>query len=254
MTAAAKSDVPSDLLEFVNPDETDDTWRVCLWAAPGEGKSVAAASAPGPVLVLSADRPSAYKFARKHHADQTIHEVRYRDASTLDAVYRFLQAGDQPVRTLIVDPVSNIYDHLVDTANVRRDGEPDYISVNKKLLGFIKSLRAFDINVVLVAHEKLNDGKKGDGKMYPSLGGPALINKILAEMDIVAHIERVQRTVDGQPETVWIGQLQPTGNLVCKESTGTLGDRRVADLARWFEVASEGLAPEPVPWDEGAAA
>jgi hypothetical protein len=123
---------------------------------------------------------------------------------------------------------------------------PDYQSVNKKILGFVKSLRRFDINVVLVAHEKLNDGDDGDGKLYPSLGGPSLINKTLAEMDIVAHIERHVRKADedGDVEQLWVGQLQPRDNLVCKESTGALGDRRVADLSRWFQVASEALAPD----------
>jgi hypothetical protein len=94
--------------------------------------------------------------------------------------------------------------------------------------------------VVLVAHEKLNDGKKGDGKMYPALGGPTLINKLLAEMDIVAHVERVPKPTEDDPgAAVWIGQIQPRDNLVTKDGTDALGDRRIADLSRWFEVASE---------------
>jgi hypothetical protein len=251
---SATSDIPTGL-QFVNPNETESTYRVCLWAAPGQGKSVAAASAPGPILVLSADRPSAYKFARKHHAPKDIREVRYRDASTLDAVYLYLQSPEgQDVKTLVVDPISNVYDQLVDTAPLRGDGDVDYQRVNKKLLGFVKELRRFDVNVVLVAHEKLNDGKKGDGKLYPALGGPALINKLLAEMDIVAHVERhVRAGEDGEEQEVrWVGQLQPRDNLVCKESTGALGDRRIADLSRWFEVASEALAPDEsdLPWGD----
>jgi hypothetical protein len=245
-------DVPAPL-EFVNPDETDYTYRVVLWAAAGAGKSVTAASAPRPILVLTADRPSAYRFARKHHSHtrESLLEVRYQDASTLDAVFRHVR--DNPgIRTVVIDPIGNIYDQLVDTAPLRGDGDPDYQLVNKKLLGFVKSFRALDVNVVLVAHEKLNDGKKGDGKLYPALGGPSLINKLLAEMDIVAHIERHVSNADGEEDVKWIGQLQPRGNLVCKESTGVLGDRRVADLARWFEVASDALRPDDIPWEQPA--
>src|SRR3954465_9436032 len=242
------SDVPTPL-DFVDPLENDDTYRVVLWASPGQGKSVAAASAPSPILVLTADRPSAYRFARKHHGHtaQTLRETRFVDANSLDAVFRYLSSDEgKDVRTVVVDPVSNVYDHLVDTLPLRGDGEPNYQTVNKKVLGFVQSLRRFDINVVLVAHEKLNDGKKGDGKLYPALGGPALINKLLAEMDLVAHIERhVRAGEDGEEQEVrWVGQLQPRDNLVCKESTGALGDRRIADLTRWFEVASEALAPD----------
>jgi hypothetical protein len=246
----AKSDVPNTLLEFVDPHATVTTYRVCLWAAPGQGKSVAAASAPDPILVLNADRPTAYMFARKHHAGRDIREVRYVDADTLEAVYRYLASDDgKDVRTLVIDPISHVYDQLVDSAPLQtikgRTG-PNYQAVNKKLLGFIQALRTFDVNVVLVAHEKLGDGDDGGGKLYPALGGPSLINKLLAEMDIVAHIERHVRTREEEDEVeeLWVGQIQPRDNLVCKDSTGGLGDRRIADLSRWFEVASEALAPD----------
>jgi hypothetical protein len=75
------TDIPAEL-EFVDPDATDPTYRVCLWAAPGQGKSVTAASAPAPILVISADRPSAYRFARKHHkhTKESLREVRYARA------------------------------------------------------------------------------------------------------------------------------------------------------------------------------
>lgn len=233
------TDLPAGL-HFVDPAEIDPTYRVCLWAEPGAGKSVAAASAPAPILVLSADRPSSYRFARKHYGGKDIREVRYVGPESLVAVFTYLQ-GDHDIRTVIVDPVGNIYDHLAEVAPIGRENMPDYQWVNKKLLGFVKSLRRFDVNVVLVAHEKLNDGKKGDGRMYPHLGGGTLINKTLAEMDIVAHIER---HVSESDEVRWIGQIQPVRNLVCKDSTGALGDRRIADLSRWFEVANEYLAPD----------
>jgi hypothetical protein len=112
------SDVPTPL-DFVDPFETDDTYRVCLWASPGQGKSVAAASAPSPILVLTADRPSAYRFARKHHGHtaQTLRETRFVDASSLDAVFRYLSSDEgKDVRTVVIDPFSNVYDQLVDTA------------------------------------------------------------------------------------------------------------------------------------------
>jgi hypothetical protein len=242
---------PTPIL-FVDPAETDPTYRVCLWAAPGQGKSVAAASAPGPILVISADRPSAYRFARKHHQGKVIQEVRYEGEHTLSSVYAYLRDNPTEFKTIVVDPFSNVYDHLAENGPARSDGEPNYQWVNKKILGFVKSLRTFDINVVLVAHERLNDGKGGDGKLYPALGGPALLNKTLAEMDIVAHIERHVTGEGENADTKWVGQLQPRGNLVCKESTGALGERRIADLSRWFEVANEALAPDEsdLPWSE----
>jgi hypothetical protein len=254
---AAQTDVPDDGLIFVDPAETATTWRTCLWAAPGQGKSVALASAPAPILVVSADRPSAYGYARKHHGHtaETLREVRYRDPGTLEAVYRYLQSErGKEIKTIGIDPVSHVVDQLADIAPASpKDGGTDYQWVNKKMLGFVKSLRAFDLNVVLVAHEKLNDGKKGDGKLYPALGGATLINKLLAEMDIVAHIERIVRQgEDGEDEKAqWIGQIQPRDNLVCKDGTDALGPRRIADLSQWFQLATDSLAPDlsDVPFD-----
>ena len=247
------SDIPTGLT-FVDPAEVIDTYRTCLWGPPGAGKSVAAASAPGPLLVLSADRPSAYKFSRKHYTGKAINEVRYVNSGTLGDVFRYLSADQCDIRTVIVDPVGNIIDKLREEAPQGPDG-PDHQWVNKKMLGFVTELRRFDVNVVLVAHEKLNDGKGGDGKLYPALGGGTLINKLLAEMDIAAHVERHTTEEDG--EVKYVGQLQPRGNLVCKEavSGGALGDRRIADLTRWFEIATDALAVDnsDLPFDEAPA-
>jgi len=242
------SDVPTGLA-FVNPAETQDTYRTCLWAAPGSGKSVAAASAPAPILVLSADRPSAYKYARKHHAGKEIREVRYVNSNTLSEVYKYLAAADCDIRTVVIDPVSNIIDRLRDEAPIAGDG-PDHQWVNRKFLGFVVELRKFDVNVVLVAHEKLNDGKHGDNKLYPSMGGATLINKLLAEMDFVAHIEQ-HVPEDGDP--TWVGQVQPRGNLVCKDGTDALDARVEANLTWWFDTATAALAvetPDELPFDE----
>lgn len=244
------SDVPTGLI-FVDPAETDTTFRICLWAAPGEGKTVAAASAPRPILVLSADRPSAYVFARRHHGHDamSLRETRYTSADSLAEVYRYLGSPEgADVATIVLDPVSNIYDNLVEAAPRRGDGDVDYQWVNRKLLGFVTSLRSFDVNVVLVAHEKLNDGKRGDGKLYPRIGGATLISKALGEMDVVAHIER---TVPAEGEPVWYAQIQPTEGIVGKDGTNALGDRRVADLTRWIELmrASNSDATAEAPWE-----
>lgn len=243
------SDIPAPLV-FVDPKTAANAYRVCLWNAPGTGKSVAAASAPTPILVVSADRPTAYAYARKHHGhdEQQLREVRYEGPETLQSVVTYLGSEGCDVRTVVFDPISHIVDRFADIAPrvpESEGGGPNYQWVNKQIMTFLLSLRRYDVNVVLVAHERLSEGKKGDGKLYPQIGGPALINKVLAEMDIVARIERVTRTVDDADETVWVGQLQPVGNLVCKEATAAdLGDRRVADLSRWFELANAAVAPD----------
>ena len=232
------SDVPTGL-EFVDPNVVETAYRFCLWAAPGEGKSVAATSAPKPILALSADRPSAFAYARRHHGltPHELREARYTGPESLADAFRYLGTDEgADIRTVLIDPISNIYDALVKSAPKRADGDVDYTWVNDKIMGFITSLRRFDVHLVIVAHEKLNDGKKGDGKLYPRIGGATLISKAMAEMDVVAHIERT-RPEDAEP--VWFAQVQPTDYLVGKDGTNALGERRVADLSRWVELMRE---------------
>lgn len=237
-----ESDVPNTLLTFVDPHEQAAQHRVVLWAAAGQGKTVGACSAEGPILAVSADRPRAYAVARQLHPDKVIREVRYKDVSTLNSVYEYLRNAGSDVRTVILDPFQAIYDHLVETGPKRRDGEPNWQAINKAILSFLYSLREFPVNVVIVAHEKISEG---EGKVYPAVGGPSLINKILAESDIVAHVERVAGEGD---EVRYEAQLQPSGPLVCKDATGYgLGDRRALDLSEWF--SHQKAAGADLPWE-----
>jgi len=50
-------------LQLVTPSEDPNT-NVLLYGPPKSGKTVAAASAPKPLLYLNADRPNATRFAR----------------------------------------------------------------------------------------------------------------------------------------------------------------------------------------------
>lgn len=281
------TDVPTTDLVFVDPLETTPTWRVGLWAEPGQGKTVAACTAPDPILVVNADRPTAYLYARKHHrlhwedpatgehvtdgtpdavqvAAKVIRETRFQDWNTLQLVFKFIRdnAGTPAaVKTLVVDPMSNIYDYLVAVApKVTRKDEgqqPDYSWVNEKILSFIKALRPYDVNVVLLAHVK--EPKKGATMIGPNFGGPALTEKIMRELDIVAHVTLRQlapKDPDDEseaPRFVSVGQVQSLGtNLICKDGTNALGGFRRLNLTRWFELASESFAPDDsdLPWSD----
>jgi hypothetical protein len=251
------TDLATELL-FVNQDEVQTTYRICLAGEPGDGKTLAAATAPGPLLVLNADRPAAWDVAKRRHPDKDIRETRYVDHTSLEATYRYLATpGGSQVGTVVVDPWSNIYDQLCATAPKKldnRDGEmkPDYEMVNSKLLGFITALRRFDVHVVIVTHLKENDGKKGDGKTYARFGGMGLIRKAMAEMDVIALIRRTTPE-DGEP--VWFAEVQPTDAWAGKDGTDTLGARRVADLTRWVELArAANMTPtaSDLPWADDA--
>lgn len=295
-----KTDVPANHLVFVDPEEMVPTFRIGIYAEAGQGKSVAALTAPDPIVVVSADRPTAYMFARQHHGydgrpdhhwtdpetgqhvpepddpDDTpyvlerakrFRETRFIDWTTMHGVYRHirdLHGTPDAVRTLIVDPVSNIYDWLVANAPLQqRKGEsdgPDYTWVNQQMMGFIKSLRPFDVNVVLIGHVREPKPKKGTkevGTIGPNFGGPSLVEQVMRELDILAHVElRPLPKLDDddefeEPRFVTVGQVQTMDtNLICKDGTGALGGRRVVNLSRWVKRAADKLGPQTddLPW------
>jgi hypothetical protein len=293
------SDIPTDLV-FVDPEQIYPTFRIGLFAESGQGKTVGACTADDPIVVLSADRPSAYMFARKFHGydgrpdhhwvdpdtgqhvdepddpDDTpyvlerakiIRETRFMDWDTVHAVYRYIRdrhGTPDAVRTLIVDPVSNIFDYLVSIAPLtKRKGEsdgPDYQWVNQQMMGFVRSLRPFDLNLVLVGHVSEQKPKKGTtemGTIGPKFGGPSLVEQVMRELDICAHVElRPLPKLDEdnefeEPRFISVGQVQTLdSNLICKDGTGSLGGFRVLNLSRWVEHAAKALAPptDDVPW------
>lgn len=241
-------------LEFVDPSVGLKRCQAVIWAPSGFGKTGVLATAPAPILALTRSRPGALRFARSQHPAKDIRETRYRDLSSLSRVYRYLQAHGDEIETVAIDPFQPIFDLVVRDTPRRSDGDVDWNAVQDKILGFLGSLREFDVHVVICAQERLSDARNGDGKLYPALGGPSLINKIMDEVDIVASLHPEYDEETGAISRV-VGALHPNGNLVNKEGTGAgLPARMEANLTEWFALATaqpereaEPVAAAPVP-------
>lgn len=246
-----RSDIPS--LTFVDPSKVDERWRIVLYGAPGVGKSVAACSAPGPIVAVSADRPGAYRYARRHHPDKTINEARFTGSDTLRDVYEHVKANQADIGTVVLDPWNAMYDELV-RENTSGNGKPNWSRVNDIALGALKGFRDLDVNLVIVAHERRETDENGEteAKMFPQLGGPALIQKVMGEVDIVARVFR--RPGEDGADPSWEGQLVTARGYQCKDSTGVLGATRVLDLSEWIDTANQKSDADELPFDEKATA
>lgn len=234
-------------LTFVEPETTPQTVNVLLYGPPGTGKTVAACSAPGPILAINAEGTGAFRFARKLFGDEKIREVRFEGGRTLDEAYQHLRSGDGGERTVVLDTIGEVYEALV--ADYAGNGRPQlqhYGDVNTKLDRFVRALRDLDVNVVLIAHEQIDD-TDGQPTRRPATGGKKLPEKVMAQMDLVAYTG----VIADDEGTRYMGQLVEGNGRRAKDRSGVLGAARELDLSEWFQTIAEEMKPAPV--SEGVA-
>lgn len=226
-------------LNFVEPGTAPSTLNVLLYGPPGTGKSVAATSAPGPVLVLNAEGEGGLFFARRQHGNAHIREVPFVDASTLDDVYLYLKESKQ-IKTVVVDSVGEVHRRLLENYGGERPTLQQHGDVNLKIERFVRSLRDLPLNVILVAHEQLDD-VEGEQVRRPLTGGKKLPEVVMAMVDVVAYSSVLEGGED-EP-TRWVGQIVEANGRRAKDRSGALGKFRDLDLSEWISTATAAMAP-----------
>lgn len=239
----------SDLTPATMLFETDDADRgtnILLYGPPGTGKSVAACSAPGPILIVNAEGPGGLRFARRHHHATEIRSVQMRGRATLDDVARHLRRPDRDEQTVVIDTIGEVYEALlIEMGGVGGPTLQQYGDAARIIERFIRYLRDLPIVVVLIAHERLvEDGQTGEVTRGPVTGGNKLPAKVMAMMDVVAYTGVV--TGDADTPDRWVGQVVAAAGRQCKDRSGRLGRHRDLDLTEWLRVMAatdDPLAP-----------
>lgn len=228
-------------LQFVTSSTEAQPLKVLLYGPPGCGKTVAACSAPGPILYLNAEGPDALTFSRKLYGDEKIREVAFTGKQTLVDVFVYARDPKNKIATIVVDSIGEMYRMLLEEIGGERATLQNFGDVNTLIERFCRSLRDLPIHVVLVAHEEIAD-VEGEIVRRPVTGGKKLPEILMAMMSVVAYCGVVSET-DDTPRR-YVGQLIQANGRRAKDRSDALGKSRDLDLAEWI-ATMRGLEAVP---------
>lgn len=218
---------------------------ILLFGPSGEGKTVAAASAPGPIIYCNADGPGALRFARRHHEGKGLLELPITGKTPLEQLYVELRSGEfDEVQTVVLDSLGRIYDVVLD--EIARGGKPTLPQrgdANTFLERYVLALLELPVNVVLVAHDNpvVVSGKEEDGtaeiELFPHTGtnNPGLAKKLMRPLDVVAYCGRRLVGEGDEQHEEFLAQTFKAGGRHAKDRTDVIGHFAQLDLTDWVE-------------------
>lgn len=176
-------------LTGVTPSHTEKRLKLLLFGAAGTGKTTAAISFPTP-YIIDAERgteQASYVDLIKEAGGVVVKTTSFE--VLMDQV-RALATEEHPYRTLVVDPITVLFDNLADRyeASVGTQYGAHRAAAFKDWKRLCSLLSSLDMNVVMTAHEKTlwSDSKAMEAIGY-TFDGP---KKADHYMDLVCRITK----------------------------------------------------------------
>lgn len=243
-------------LEIEKPSELDTSYpNVLLYGPPKIGKSTAAASAPPRILYMNCDLPNALHHPRQLYGDR-FDEYRPQGLESLIDVTNHLRtalaAGDCPWRTLVCDPMQDLY-RIVTTSMAKGSTKIPlgvHLDAQTHIERFARAMCELPINTVWVAHEiKEKDESQGLFEALPAMGttNPNPASKLMGMVDVIGYCGLVDR--EGQPPS-YEAQLIAANGRRGGDRFNVLGKVRMLDLSEWLAVIADGQTTNNQPKGE----
>lgn len=142
-------------LRGIKPTTIEKRLKAFFYGGAGVGKTTAAIQFPAPYLIDS---------ERGAENDQYVNVLSKKggaifqtsDFNDLINEVRILLIEKHPYKTLIIDPLTNIYKDLIDKAELKygSDFGRHYVKANKMMDQLLNLLIRLDMNVIITSHQK----------------------------------------------------------------------------------------------------
>lgn len=207
------------------------TIRTLLYSSAGNGKTTAALTAPGPILLINADRPNASRAARKRNPDAKVTEVQFEGRETLDKTLLAIKK-DAPWATVILDTLGEAYRTMLDyvAGSSLKPTLAQYGDVQTIIDRWVRQMRDLPVNLVIVCHEEILESEDAPTIIRPLTGGRKTPEVIMGQMDVVAYV----KVVADDEGSRCMAQLTEQRGRRAKDGTGELGAIREANLSEWI--------------------
>lgn len=214
------------------------------------GKTTAACTAPGTLILVNTDLPNATRFARRRQDPGRILEVKMpqwekgqtQQVMDLLAEISVMCTSDDRPDTVVIDPIGELHRRMLEDFSGRavRPRIDYYGDVSMQVERFCRFMCEAPVNFVIVAHEFA----VGSGELIEKVaftgtkgGSETLSQKLMGMVDIVGYCGSMQ--VEGG-ERKYVAQLvQEHGRQGGDRFDVIAGENGIADLnlTEWFTKA-----------------
>lgn len=155
----------SRALRGVKPKESKGRLKVFIYGESGSGKSYFCTQFPKPYYIDSEKGVERAKYAKNIELNDGV-VFQTRNFHEIYEEVKLLSTIDHDYQTLVIDPITPIYNNLVDECLVKARGKTGYgqhySEAAKQFQKLIDLLLAIDMNVVITAHVKKEYGANMD--------------------------------------------------------------------------------------------
>lgn len=156
-------------LRGVKPEAVRKRLKAFFYGGAGAGKTTAAISFPSPYLIDTEKGAENDQYARIIQKNGGA-VYRTSDFDEMVSEIKSLISENHTYRTLVIDPLTTVYNDLLDSAaeKVGTEFGRHYGEANKKMKHMLNLLLRLDMNVIITSHAKneYGDGMKVTGQTY----------------------------------------------------------------------------------------